>query len=111
MLTIFKRDESPYWQIRGTVRFGRKIKTINKKSTGRTNKKEAQKVCDEINREILLDFDKQNYMTWSECLKKMRKNPKHCPAAYRESIFSRVESIVFPHNLNFLVKVLLEIIY
>ena len=100
MLTIFKRDESPYWQIRGTVRFGRKIKTINKKSTGRTNKREAQKVCDEINREILLDFDKQNYMTWSECLKKMRKNPKHCPAAYRESIFSRVESIVGNHLLN-----------
>ena len=74
MLTIFKRNESPYWQIRGTVRSGRKIKTINKKSTNQTNKKEAQKVCDEINREILLDFDKQNYMTWSECLKKMRKN-------------------------------------
>ena len=100
MLTIFKRNESPYWQIRGTVRSGRKIKTINKLSTGRTNKREAQKVCDEVNRDILLDFDKQNFMTWSECYKKMQDNPSHCPAQYRLSIFKRVEDIVGNHLLN-----------
>jgi|TARA_R100001530_G_scaffold133169_1_gene106288 integrase len=99
MLTTFKREESPYYYIRGTVRVGRKIITI-KESTGRIKKIDAEKVRAEREREILLGIEQENNMTWSQCLEKMQDNPKHCPAPYRMSIFKKVENVIGHHYLD-----------
>jgi len=100
MLTIFKRDESPYWQIRGTVKLGRKVKTINKLSTGRINQKEAKDECDRVNAEIIRNFEQEDCMTWTECFERMKKNPKHCPSQQRMSVFKRVEKLAGDYELR-----------
>ena len=101
MLTIFKREDgkSPYYYIRGTVRFGRKRKTV-KESTGCLKKADAERVCAARTREIILGLEHENHMTFSECLEKMYNNSKHCPQSKRMSLFKRVNKILGHHHLS-----------
>ena len=94
MLRTIKRKDgkSPYYYITGTIRVGRKVVTINAESTGKVKKIEADRVCAEREREILLDLEKTNYMTLGECLDKMYYNSKHCPSDKRKSIFEKIRN-------------------
>jgi len=100
MLTIFKRKESQFWQIRGTVRVGRKIKTITKESTGTSNKAEARRICDMRHDQIKESFLAVLDMTWEECFERMLENPKHHPSKERMSIFERVRKLAGKYELN-----------
>tara|TARA_R110002073_G_C9421345_1_gene576051 strand:- start:251 stop:1402 length:1152 start_codon:yes stop_codon:yes gene_type:complete len=95
MLRTFKRKDgrSPYYYITGTVRVGRKVVTINAESTGKVKKFEANKVCAERNRKILLELEELNHLTFSECLDKMYLNSKHCPNVKRKSGFEKVRNL------------------
>lgn len=100
MLTLFKRKESKFWQIRGTVRVGRQIITVHKESTGTTSKSEATWICENRQEEIKNSILSTHNMTWGECFDKMLDNPKHCPSSKRMSIFNRVKKMVGDYELK-----------
>jgi len=102
MLRTFKRKDgkSPYYYITGTVRFGRKVKTINAESTGCTNKVDAEFVCTKRIQEITNELKPEKEMTYQECSQKLLNDPIERPSSKRESIYLRVEKYVGSIYLN-----------
>ena len=102
MLRTFKRKDgkSPYYYITGTVRFGRKVKTINAESTGCTNKVDAERVCTDRITQITNELSPDKEMTYQECSQKLLNDPIERPSSKRESIYLRVEKYVGSVYLN-----------